>query len=52
MEKEEDDAKILKYMGTDSYESGFKKLWKVMSHIDLIISKITELQIVQLIKYD
>lgn len=51
-EKEDDDGKILKQMGVDSYEAGFRKLWKVVSHLDLIISKITELQIVQFLKYD
>lgn len=39
-------------MGVDSYEAGFRKLWKIASHIDLIASKMTELQIVQFIKYD
>lgn len=51
-EKEDDDGKILKQMGVDSYEVGFKKLWKIINHLDLIISKMTELQIVQFIKYD
>lgn len=51
-EKEDDDGKILKQMGVDSYEAGFRKLWKVASNLDLIIAKITELQIVQFLKYD
>lgn len=51
-EKEDDDGKILKYMGVDNYESGFRKLWKVISNLDLMISKITELQIVQFLLYD
>jgi hypothetical protein len=40
-EKEDDDSKILKQMGVDSYEAGFRKLWKICSHLDLIISKTT-----------
>lgn len=52
IEKEDDDAKILKQMGVDSYEAGFRKLWKVTNNLDLIISKITELQVVQFLKYD
>ena len=39
-------------MGVDSFEAGFRKLWKISSHLDLIISKITELQAVQFLKYD
>ncbi len=27
-------------------------MWKIASHLDLIISKISELQIVQFLKYD
>lgn len=52
VEKEDEDAKILKQMGVDSFEAGFRKLWKVANHLDLIISKITELQAVQFLKYD
>lgn len=51
-EKEDDDGKILKYMNVDSYETGFRKLWKFVSHLDLMVSKITELQAVQFLKYD
>lgn len=51
-EKEDDEAKILKQMGMDSFEAGFRKLWRVLSHLDLILSKVTELQIVQFLKYD
>jgi hypothetical protein len=40
-EREDDDGKILKQMGVDSYEGGFRKLWKVVGHLDLIISKVT-----------
>lgn len=39
-------------MGVDNYEAGFHKLWKIMSNLDLIASKMTELQIVQFLKYD
>lgn len=51
-EKEDDDVKVLKHLGVDSYESGFRKLWKVMGHLDLAITKITELQIVHFLIYD
>jgi hypothetical protein len=51
-EKEDDDIKIMKHMGVDSYESGFRKLWKVMGHLDLAITKITELQIIHFLIYD
>ena len=39
-------------MGVDSYENGFRKMWKLVSHLDLILSKITELQIISFLKYD
>lgn len=51
-EKEDDDAKILKHMGVDGYENGFKKLWRLMTHLDLIASKTTELQLISFMKYD
>ena len=51
-QKEDEDAKILKFMGVDSFESGFHKLWKVVGNLDLMVSKITELQAVQFLKYD
>jgi hypothetical protein len=51
-EKEDDEVKILKQLGADSYENGFKKLWKVAGHLDLMITKITELQIVHFLIYD
>lgn len=44
--------KILKQMGVDNYESGFRKIWKLLLHLDQMICKITELQIVQFLKYD
>ena len=43
---------MLKYLGVDNYESGFKKLWKVLGHLDLTISKITELQVIHFLLYD
>lgn len=39
-------------MGVDNYEAGFKKLWKLLTNLDLILSKITELQAIQFLKYD
>jgi len=39
-------------MGMNSFEDGFRKLWKVICNLDLMISKIMELQIVHLVKYD
>jgi hypothetical protein len=42
----------MKQMGVDSYESGFRKLWKIAGHLDLVISKVTELQIVHLLQYE
>lgn len=44
--------KIMKHLGVDSYESGFRKLWKIASHMDLVINKVTELQIVNFLLYD
>ena len=51
-EREDDDIKIMKYLGVDSYEGGFRKLWKVLGHLDLTISKITELQVIHFLLYD
>ena len=42
-EKEDEDVKILKHLGVESHEAGFKKLWKLLTYIDLMISKVTEL---------
>ena len=39
-------------MGVDCYEGGFRKLWKLLGLLDQIICKITELQVVQFLKYD
>lgn len=51
-EKEDDDIKILKHMGVDNYESGFRKLWKVVGHLDLAVTKISELQVIHFLLYD
>jgi len=51
-EKEDEDGKILKQMGVDTYEAGFRKLWKILVNFDHIVSKITELEIIQFLKYD
>lgn len=51
-DKEEDDAKVLRHMSVESYEAGFKKLWKLFSAFDLMVTKITELQVVQFLLYD
>lgn len=39
-------------MGVDNYEKGFRKMWKLLSHLDLIVSKVTELEIISFLKYD
>jgi hypothetical protein len=41
LEKEDEDGKILKQMGVDTYEAGFKKLWKILVNFDNVVSKIT-----------
>ena len=51
-EKEDDEVKILKQLGVENYEKGFQKLWKIVCNFDLVISKITELQIVNFLIYD
>lgn len=51
-EKEDDDLKVLKQLGTQSYEKGFQKLWKIVCSLDLTITKITELQIINFLIYD
>lgn len=51
-EKEDDEVKILKQLGVESYEKGFQKLWKIIGTLDLTITKITELQIVNFLIYD
>jgi hypothetical protein len=45
-------VKILKHMGADSYESGFKKLWRIACQLDLMVTKISELQIIHFLLYD
>lgn len=39
-------------MGVDNYEAGFRKLWKVVGHLDLAVTKITELQVIHFLLYD
>ncbi len=39
-------------MGADSYESGFKKLWKIACDLDSMVTKISELQVVHFLLYD
>lgn len=39
-------------MGVQSYEKGFQKLWKIVCNLDLTITKITELQIINFLIYD
>ena len=51
-EREDEDIKVLKYLNVDNYESGFRKLWKVLGHLDLTISKVTELEIINFLLYD
>lgn len=43
---------MLKYMGVPDVATGFKKLWRVVSLLDAMIIKSTELQVVSLLKYD
>lgn len=50
--KEEDPVKVLKQMGVESYEAGFRKLWKLSCNLDLMVSKITDLQIIHFLVYD
>lgn len=40
-EKEDDDMKIMKQLGVDSFEGGFRKLWKLLCNMDMMVSKIT-----------
>lgn len=51
-EKEDEDIRILKHLGVENYETGFKKLWRILGHLDLTISKVTELQVIQFLLYD
>ena len=39
-------------MCVNGYEAGFKKLWKIVSNLDLMVTKITELQMISFLKYD
>lgn len=50
--KEEDPVKVLKQLGVESYEAGFRKLWKLTCNLDLMVTKITDLQIIHFLVYD
>jgi hypothetical protein len=50
--KEDDAGKVLKKLGVESFEAGFKKLWKITCHLDTIVTKISELQIINFLLYD
>ena len=39
-------------MGAENFETGFKKLWKIACHLDNMVTKISELQIVNFLLYD
>jgi hypothetical protein len=39
-------------MNVDSLSSGFKKLWKLVCHMDTLINKNSELQVITFLKYD
>lgn len=52
MEREEDDFRVMKALNVEGYENGFRKLWKLLTGLDHILVKATELEIVQLLKYD
>ncbi len=51
-EREEDEARVLKYLNVADVSAGFKKLWKIVGLMDSMIMKSTELQLVMLLKYD
>ena len=44
--------KVLKQLGAENYEAGFKKLWKIACHLDNMVTKISELQIINFLIYD
>lgn len=50
--KEDDAVKVLKQLGVENYEAGFRKLWKITCHLDTMVTKISELQIVHFLLYD
>ena len=44
--------KVLKQLGAENYEAGFKKLWKIACHLDNMVTKVSELQIINFLIYD
>ena len=50
--KEDDCLKVLKQLGAENYEAGFKKLWKIACHLDNMVTKVSELQIINFLIYD
>ena len=44
--------KVLKQLGAENYEAGFKKLWKIACHLDNMVTKISELQVINFLIYD
>lgn len=40
-EKEDDDFRVMKSLNVESYENGFKKLWRLLVGLDQIICKAT-----------
>lgn len=43
---------MLKQLGAENYEAGFKKLWKIACHLDNMVTKVSELQIINFLIYD
>ena len=39
-------------MGAENYEAGFRKLWKIACHLDNMVTKISELQVINFLIYD
>lgn len=39
-------------MGAENYEAGFKKLWKIACHLDNMVTKVSELQVINFLIYD
>jgi hypothetical protein len=50
--KEDDSLKVLKQLGAENYEAGFRKLWKIACHLDNMVTKISELQVINFLIYD
>lgn len=44
--------KVLKQLGAENYEAGFKKLWKIACHLDNMVTKVSELQVINFLIYD